>query len=46
MEVQLEIAYRVGLLPLRDFERLSAKTDEVGRMLNGLLNTVQADLEP
>ena len=46
MEVQLEIAHRVGLLSLSDYERLRAETEEIGRMLNGLLNTIQTDLEP
>jgi four helix bundle protein len=46
MEVQLEIADRVGLLSLSDYERLRAETEEIGRMLNGLLNTIQTDLEP
>jgi four helix bundle protein len=46
MEVQLEIAHRVGLLSLSDYERLRADTEEIGRMLNGLLNTIQTDLEP
>ena len=45
VEVQLEIAHRVGLLSQSDYERLRAETEEIGRMLTGLLNTVQADLE-
>lgn len=46
MEVQLEIASRIGLLSPSDYDRLKAGTEEVGRMLNGLLTTVQTDLEP
>jgi four helix bundle protein len=46
VEVQLEIAYRVGLLPRNDYERLTAQTVDVGRMLNGLLDKVKAELEP
>jgi len=46
VEVQLEIARRVGLLSQADYERLRAQTEKVGRMLNGLLDTVHAEIEP
>ena len=36
VDVQLEIATRIGLLKDSDYRRLAAKVDEVGRMLNGL----------
>ena len=37
VEVQLEIAKRVGFLGLHDYERLQAMVEEIGRMLNGLI---------
>ena len=37
VEVQLEIARRVGFLPVSDYRRLAARVEEVGRMLNGLI---------
>jgi len=46
VEVQLEVAHRVGLLSWTDYERLAAQTEEICRMLNGLLSTVSTDLEP
>lgn len=46
VEVQLVIARRIGLLSQPDYDRLTAQTEKVGRMLSGLFNTVQADLEP
>jgi four helix bundle protein len=42
LEVQLEIAKRVGFLSDRDSARLQRQTEEVGRMLNGLLSSIQA----
>jgi four helix bundle protein len=41
LEVQLEIAKRVGFLAEKDYVRLQAQTEEVGRMLNGLLSSIQ-----
>lgn len=46
VEVQLEIARRVGLLSEADYARLRVQTEKVGRMLNGLLDTVHAEIEP
>jgi four helix bundle protein len=43
VEVQLEIATRVGFLPQSDYERLQALVEEVGRMLNGLISSMQPD---
>ena len=37
VEVQLEIAMRVGFLAPHDYERIQATVEEVGRMLNGLI---------
>jgi len=45
LEVQLEIAKRVGFLKEADYERLQQQTEEVGRMLNGLLSSIQDQLE-
>ena len=44
LEVQLEIAKRVGFLKEADYERLQQQTEEVGRMLNGL-GSIQDQLE-
>ena len=40
VEVQLEIAKRVGFLPEHDYERIQAMVEEIGRMLNGLITSV------
>ena len=41
VEVQLEIALRVGYLPQADYRRLNGRVEEVGRMLNGLIESLQ-----
>ena len=41
VEVQLEIAKRVGFLAQDDHDRIQAIVAEVGRMLNGLIRAVQ-----
>jgi four helix bundle protein len=41
IEVQLEIARRSGFLPENDYARLQKQVEEVGRMLNGLLGSMQ-----
>ena len=41
VEVQLEIATRVGFLRDADYQRLDALTGEVGRMLNGLITSMR-----
>ena len=41
VEVQLEIAKRVGFLASHDYDRIQAIVEEVGRMLNGLIAPVQ-----
>ena len=41
IEVQLEIARRVGFLAERDYIRLQSQAEEVGRMLNGLISSMQ-----
>ena len=41
LEVQLEIANRVGFLKVADYQRLQRQTEEVGRMLNGLISSIQ-----
>jgi four helix bundle protein len=43
VEVQLEIAKRVGFLSLQDYERIQAIIEEVGRMLNGLMASMKPD---
>lgn len=41
VDVQLEIARRVGFLRQAEHRRLAGLTDEVGRMLNGLISSLQ-----
>jgi len=41
LEVQLEIAKRVGFLSSQDYGRIQPIVEEVGRMLNGLIMAVQ-----
>jgi four helix bundle protein len=42
VEVQLEVATRLGFLPRADYGRINDRTQEVGRMLNGLITSLQA----
>jgi four helix bundle protein len=46
VEVQLEIAKRVGFLKAADHRRLDALTAEVGRMLNGLITSLNRNGAP
>ena len=41
VDVQIEIAKRVGFLNDSDYRRLAARADEIGRMLNGLIASMQ-----
>ena len=41
LEVQLEIAQRVGILSSQEYGRIQPIVEEVGRMLNGLITAVQ-----
>ena len=41
IEVQLEIAKRVGFLTPHDYDRIQPMAEEIGRMLNGLIASVQ-----
>jgi four helix bundle protein len=41
VEVQLEIAKRVGFLASHDYDRIQAIVEEAGRMLNGLIASLQ-----
>ncbi len=41
IEVQLEIAKRVGFLPADEYELVQRKVVEIGRMLNGLIASLQ-----
>ena len=41
VEVQVEIGYRLGYMKKDDFQRLSNCVEEVGRMLNGLIESLQ-----
>ena len=41
VEVQLEIAYRLRFLSETDYRRIQAAVEEIGRMLNGLIGSLQ-----
>jgi len=41
VDVQLEIARRLGLCEAADYERLRERVDRIGRMLNGLIEALQ-----
>jgi four helix bundle protein len=41
VEVQLEIARRIGLLAEEDFHSLHKRAEEVGKMLNGLIASLE-----
>jgi four helix bundle protein len=43
IEVQLEIAKRVGFLLDADYQRMQLQVEEVGRMLNGLIRSMQPE---
>src|SRR5687767_1525126 len=46
VEVQVEIAKRVGYLTASDYRRLAARVEEVGRMLNGLIASLEPPEDP
>ena len=41
VEVQLEIAMRLGYISENDYKPLARRVEEVGRMLNGLIESLQ-----
>lgn len=41
--MQLELAYRLKFCTRDEYERLSKRVDEIGRMLNGLIAALQPD---
>ena len=41
VDVQLEIALRLAYLKEVDYQRILARIDRVGRMLNGLIESLQ-----
>jgi four helix bundle protein len=41
VDVQLEIAKRLGYIKDGDYRRLAQRIDEIGRMLNGLISSMQ-----
>jgi four helix bundle protein len=43
VEVQLELAYRLGFLAQVDYQPLQSSVEEIGRMLNGLIRSLQCD---
>lgn len=46
VDVQLEIAARVGFLPASDYARLQALVVEIGKMLNGLIASMRPPVQP
>ena len=45
LDTQVEIAKNLGYLEPDVFSRLSAQCDEVGRLLNGLIRSIQVQIE-
>ena len=43
VEVQLEIAQRLRFLKIADYSRTQVTVEEIGRMLNGLIVSLQPD---
>ena len=43
VEVQLELAQRLGFLSQRDVEPVAKRVAEIGRMLNGLIDALQPE---
>jgi four helix bundle protein len=41
VDVQIELAKRLGFCPAKDHSRLQDRIDRVGRMLNGLITALQ-----
>ena len=41
--MQLEIARRIGLLAEEDYQSLQKHAEEVGKMLNGLIASLERD---
>ena len=41
VDVQLELALRLGFLPKTQYETVVRRVDEIGRMLNGLIESIQ-----
>ena len=46
VDVQLELALRLGFLPRSQYDKVAQPVDEVGRMLNGLIESMQPQDEP
>ena len=45
VDVQLELALRLGFLQADHYDVIAKRVDEVGRMLNGLIASIQPDDE-
>jgi four helix bundle protein len=45
LETQLSIAYDLDYIDLQVFESLESQTEELGRILNGLINRFQPSIE-
>jgi len=43
VDVQLEIARRLRFLKIADYNRMQVAVDEIGRMLNGLIVSLQPE---
>ena len=45
VEVQLEIAHRLRFLPAAEYKRIQTAVEEIGRMLNGLIMSLQPETD-
>jgi len=45
VEVQIEIAHRIGFLRQNDYRSLLTRAEEIGKMLNGLIVSVEREVE-
>ena len=43
VDVQMELALRLGFCPRRDYSNVQQRIDRIGRMLNGLIESLQPD---
>ena len=41
VDVQAELAHRLGFCGMREYRLIAARIDEIGRMLNGLIESLQ-----
>jgi len=46
VDVQLEVARRLQYCSLDDYQRVATRIDDIGRMLSGLLASLQVRVAP